>query len=161
MAILCCTMTQWLGHWTGGHWWSLVRRQSLHLYVMTLMKLVAHTRAAVTEQYNLILVNGRWCSATGRLVESNGSLLLGVWLKLLADWLPRNRDQHWPHSSSSVGLPLPYVTVEFIKMLCQFGSECHKMSTGVHYYVCTAWMRSERCCCNVDVLHCKCVFRPV
>ena len=44
--------------------------------------------ASVTEQYNLVPANGRWCSAVGEvtagLPESNGSLPPGLWLRSLA-----------------------------------------------------------------------------
>ena len=52
-----------------------------------------HTCASVTEQYNLVPANGRWCSAAGEvtagLAESNGSLPPGLWLRSPAGWLPR------------------------------------------------------------------------
>jgi len=44
----------------------------------------SHTRASVTKQYNLVLATGWWRSSAGKitvdLVESNGSLALGLWL---------------------------------------------------------------------------------
>ena len=43
---------------------------------------VVYTRASVTKQYNLVVANGRWCSAawevTASLAESNGSLLTAL-----------------------------------------------------------------------------------
>ena len=52
-----------------------------------------YTCASVTKQYNLVPANGRWCSAPGEvtavLVESNGSLPPGLWLRSPAGWLPR------------------------------------------------------------------------
>ena len=52
-----------------------------------------HTRASVTEQYNLIAANGWWYSVAGEvtagLVESNSSLLTGLCLWSPAGWLPR------------------------------------------------------------------------
>jgi len=43
-----------------------------------------HVCASVTKQYNLISLNGRWCSVAGKvtagLAESNGSLPPGGWL---------------------------------------------------------------------------------
>jgi len=45
----------------------------------------SHACASVTKQYNLIPACGRWCSSAGKvitgLVESNGSLPPGGWLK--------------------------------------------------------------------------------
>ena len=52
-----------------------------------------HTCASVTKQYNLVLANGRQCSAAGEvttcLAESNGSLPPGLRLWSPAGWLPR------------------------------------------------------------------------
>ena len=54
---------------------------------------VVYTLFSVTKQYNLVPANGRWCSAAGEvtvsLVESNGSLPPGLWLRSPAGWLPR------------------------------------------------------------------------
>ena len=48
----------------------------------------SRTPASVTKQYHLVLVKGRWCSAsrkiTGGQVESNVSPPLGIWLTSLA-----------------------------------------------------------------------------
>ena len=52
-----------------------------------------HTCASVSKQYNLVPANRQWCLVAGEvntgLTESNGSLLLGLWLQLPAGWLPR------------------------------------------------------------------------
>ena len=49
---------------------------------------VVYTRTSVTKQYNLVPADGRRCSAAGEvttgLVETNGSLPLGLWLQSLA-----------------------------------------------------------------------------
>jgi len=74
----------------------------------------SHTCASVTEQYNLVLTKGRWCSlawkVTADLAESNGSLPPGSRLSPVG-WLPRDRDQLRSPTlvNSSMGLPLYYL----------------------------------------------------
>ena len=54
-----------------------------------------HIYASVTKQHTLEPANRWWCLAAGELTaglaESNGSLLLGLWLRSPAGWLPRTR----------------------------------------------------------------------
>ena len=55
-----------------------------------------HTSTYVTNQYNLVLAKQWWFPVAGKittsLVESNRSLLPGLWLILPVGWLPRVRE---------------------------------------------------------------------
>jgi len=72
-----------------------------------------HTCASVTEQYNLVPANGRWCSVGGKvtagLSESNGSLYTAEFIASVTCGLTaEDRDQpRDPTLVSSMRLPLP------------------------------------------------------
>jgi len=70
---------------------SWVQFPSGQSYVTTLGKLFT-IMCPWHQQYNLVLVEGRWHSSAGKvtagLAESNGSLPLGRWLKSPMGWLP-------------------------------------------------------------------------
>ena len=130
------------------------------LQIATMDKLFTH--ASVTKQYNLVPVNGRWCSAAGEvtagLAESNGSLLPGLWLWSRAGWLPTTGINSRTIRSFRVWeylyllsiickkqLKSPffrsrgYVLVVFVRFMLDFDHQAHFEVYGLSYRLTYCW----------------------
>jgi len=100
-----------------------------------------HRRSSVTNQYNLVLANGRWCSAaeevTTGLAESNGSLPPGLRLRSPAGWLPRTRISSGTLHSFRVWDYL--LQVAFKMLICR--CDLKKRSITLCDEECDGWLR--------------------